>query len=95
MSLPREGTAARELLHREALQIAVAALRARPGCVADALYSVHAWFRVQLLEQRGLMDQVPGRDAASVEALRDARTLEQYVATAWSDALLRTFRDAC
>jgi hypothetical protein len=94
MSLPPPGTPARESLHHEALQIGVAALRDRPGQVACALYLVYDAFRLRFLEERGLMDSVPGRDANSADALADARRLEQYVAARWSEALLTIFGDA-
>jgi hypothetical protein len=93
MSLPPPGTAARESLQHEALRLGVASLRERPGQVACALYLVYDAFRLRFLEQRGLMDSVPGRDANSTDALADARKLEQYVATRWAEALLTIFGD--
>jgi hypothetical protein len=88
VSLPPPGTPARESLHHEALRLGAAALRERPGQVACALYLVYDAFRLRFLEQRGLMDSVPGRDADSADALADARRLEQYVAARWSETVL-------
>ena len=82
-------------MHREALQVAIAALRERPEQLADALYLVYSAFRFRFLEERGLLDIVPGHDTASAEALQDARVLERYVAECWGAALLRAFAVDC
>jgi hypothetical protein len=93
VSLPPSGTEARNALHREATEIGIAALRERPGQVACALYLVYSAFRLRFLEERSLMDSIPGRATDSADALADARRLEQYVAARWSEALLTSFGD--
>jgi hypothetical protein len=91
VTLPQPGTPELEALQREALQLGMAALRERPEQLADALYLVYSAFRLRFLEERGLLDIVPGHDTASAEALQDARVLERYVAESWGESLLRAF----
>ena len=91
MTLPPPGTPARERLHEEALQLGVAELQLERSRIADALYVVYSVFRLRFLEERGLLDGIPGKDAASAEALQDARVLENYVAERWSEILLAAF----
>lgn len=91
MSLPPPGTPERRELQRQALELGLRVLDDQPHRIADALYLVYNAFRHRLLEERGLLDVVPRRSAAAVEALRDARTLERYVAQCWGEVLLRAF----
>jgi hypothetical protein len=91
--LPPVGSGARTQLEREALRIGIAALRRGEG-VADALYLVYSAFRVRFLEERGLMDEVPGRGFASREALEDARILERHVCDEWRTIILAASSDS-
>jgi hypothetical protein len=92
VTLPAPGTPARDELHRQALDLALRVLDDQPHRLAEALYLVYNAFRLRFLEERDLFDVVPGRDAASVEALQDARTLQVYVAECWGQALLSAFK---
>lgn len=86
--LPPIGTSQRDALHREALSIAREELKSECGDIPNALYKTYMGFRMRFLEERGLMDSVPGRDASSIEALEDARLLEFYVSQQWVSAIL-------
>ena len=85
--LPAPGTPARDALDEDAGTIAIGALQ-QDGNIANALYAVYQAFRLRFLEERGLMDQVPGRCEASGEALTDARALEAHVCTHWASLIL-------
>ena len=85
--LPPLGTPARDALDEDAATIGIGALQ-RDGNIANALYAVYQAFRLRFLEERGLMDIVPGRCEASCEALTDARALEAHVCTQWASLIL-------
>ena len=87
MMLPPLGTPARDALHADAVALALRALR-KDGNVANALYAVYAAFRLRFLEERGLMDEVPGRSESSKWALADARVIEAYVCEEWRSVIL-------
>lgn len=91
MSLTDPGTAARDELHRQALRLGLRVLDDQPDRITDALYLVYSAFRYRFLDERGLLDSVPGRDARSIEALKDARALEKYVAECWAEAILNAY----
>jgi hypothetical protein len=74
-------------LQRDALRIGLAELE-RGASLADALYVVYDRCRTRFLEERGLMDEVPGRSIASREALADARLLERGVCERWARLIL-------
>lgn len=82
--LPPLGTSERNALHRAATQVALLELRREGGDIANALYKTYMSFRQRFLEERELMDVVPGRDASSIEALEDARLLQFYVCQRWA-----------
>ena len=85
--LPPLGTPARDALDEDAATIGIDALQ-RDGNVANALYAVYQAFRVRFLEERELMDIVPGRCEASREALADARAVEAGVCSEWTSLIL-------
>jgi len=85
--LPPPGTSSRDALDADAITIAIDALQ-RDGNIANALYAVYQAFRLRFLEERGLMDSVPGRCEASCETLADARAIEAGVCSEWRSLIL-------
>jgi hypothetical protein len=86
--LPPIGSPERDALQQDAASVAIEELRRERGDIANALYKTYLTFRHRFLEERGLMDVVPGREASSIEALEDARLLELYVCQRWASIIL-------
>jgi hypothetical protein len=82
--LPEIGSAQRDQLEAEALDVGLCALQSQRDRIPEALYSVYSHFRMKFIEERGLMDSAPGVGAVWEGALADARRLEAHVSECWA-----------
>jgi hypothetical protein len=63
-------------------------LREQHGDIATALYETYMHFRGRFIEERGLMDAVPGVGEIWAEALADACALRDHVTQRWADLIV-------
>jgi hypothetical protein len=86
--LPPDGTAALRALEQEARVLGIALLREEDGNLLEALYCTYMHFRGKFIDERGLMDGVPGEGEIWAEALADAALLRDHVNDHWIELIL-------
>lgn len=75
-------------LYGEALTLGFELLD-KPGAdILETLYEVYEHYRTRFIEERGLLDAVPGDSLDWAVALADARKLERWVHQIWRQELL-------
>lgn len=84
--LPDIGTAERDALEAEALDVGMRALHESNGNIPEALYKVYQHFRERFISENGFMDSPPGGQRW-VDMLVDARQLEHYVGDIWATSI--------